>query len=173
MFKRAQSMMEITVLVCVVVIISLTVWSIYNGNSLKLVNMSKINTQQESSVNLKNPQTFQASEKVPYKAIETAGANALTRISMSEAQYKDALSDVTYGQLAAAFSAGGSDKSLLDLTNSLIEELNLSCPKISEEKVNSTTLETFTIVLNAVCAKDFAGDKSTADEFVEKFVELL
>lgn len=39
--KKAQNLIEVSVMVCIVVVISIAMWSVINSQKLKLVNLSK------------------------------------------------------------------------------------------------------------------------------------
>lgn len=175
--KKAHTMVEMALLLCFVVIVSITLMTIFNNQKLKLNNMSKstLNTQ---SVNVKdtNLSAAKLNDKVNYDKIETAGTSALTKLGVSSETFNNAVSNVTYAQLRDA--AAGDDKDVYDLANLLITQLNLKYDKVSAENVNTETLTTFIGVLNAAAGAALSPTvddqtKSLANNYIGKVKSLL
>lgn len=160
--KKAHSILEVALLLCFVVVISIAVMTVFNNQKSKLVGLSgsKLTNQ---SVNLKDGSLSadKLNDKVKYDKVETAGTSALTQLGVSAETFNNALSNVTYAQLQAA-SSGNKNDNVFDLANLLISKLNLSYNEVDAANVNVETLTTFVGVLNA--AADAISSPTTDEE---------
>ncbi|MDD3437665.1 MAG: hypothetical protein PHC64_10990 [Candidatus Gastranaerophilales bacterium] len=146
MMRKAVNIVEIALILCLVVVVSIAAMTMYNNQKLRVANLSTVKT---TPVNLKTTKWSSdvLSKKVPYDKTETAGTNALTYLGVSEAKFNEAMSKLTYAQLKAAVTDKNND--IFTLANDLISKLNLGYDKVSLESVTSSTLSTLTGVLNA------------------------
>lgn len=156
--KKANNILEISLILCFVVTISIVTFTIYNNHNLKLSKLSNIQFSSQS-INVATASTPTLNKNVPYNRVETAGTNALTYMGVSSSKFDSAVSQITYGQLKAA--SADSTNNIFTLANSLITKLNLGYTPVSSEGVNSSTLSTMIGILNA--AVSAIGSSSTDD----------
>ena len=169
--KKAQNLVEVSVLISLVAVVAITSLAIYNNQRMKLANLTNPNLKNVNVVKMSETSAT-AKIKVPSTAAETAGTSALTVMGMNSDKFKSEVSDITYEDLKEAAAAGGSD--IFDLTNDLIAKLNLNYDKVSAENITPETVDTMIGVLNAasiVSSSD--ANKATADSFIKQFEELI
>ena len=174
--KKAHNILEVSLLLCFIVAVSFVALSMYNNQKLKLADLSK-STIKSQSVDLKSSslKASKLNDTVPYNKTETAGTNALTYLGKSASEFEAALSTVTYSDLSAA-AGENSNENIFTLANSLIAQLNLKYPNVSENDINVDTLSTLVGVFDAaVSALDSSneGVKTTADSYIKNFETLL
>lgn len=178
--KKAQSVIEVTLLFSFVVIAAIAVLTIlHNKDTMtKLTNMSNPNVR----VNLNNiqPGSAQAKAIVPYNPTmtETAGTNALTAMGTDAKTFDTAIKSVTYGELQAATTSSSQQNSLFDLANSLIKQLKLPYPELSTTSVTDKTIPTLVNVLtsttDALQTNGANADlNTTATSFATQFKSML
>lgn len=170
MRKRAQNFIEIALLACVIVVVSISVYSIYNNKKLEVAKMthSKINQQ---AVDLNTASAAKLNEKVPYNGVETAGSMSLKLLGMSMDEFNSSMANITYQQLKDAMtSSDGQD--IASLANSLITQLGLTYPEVTADNVTVDTLSTLTGILNAVSDASHSSDP-TSQAFIERYQSLL
>ncbi|MEI8128968.1 MAG: hypothetical protein WCG95_05060 [bacterium] len=176
--KKAQSVLEFALLLCIIVPISFAVFTIYNNQKIKLADMTKSSVKYQS-VNLISPSLNPAilNDVVPYSKTETAGSNALTYVGKSASEVESALSSLTYSDLSAAVNASDTEN-IFTLANSLISMLHLKYDRVSENDVNRDTLSILIGVLNAsasaVASKNTDESvKAIANNYIDHFHSLL
>ena len=173
MYRKAQNLVEIGLLLCLLVIVSTSVWTIYNHQKTKLAALSKSSIT-TSAVNL-NSKNYNPNDVVKFNPTETAGSSALTLLTpaLTSDQFNAYMSRITYGELKVALDGGDSQKGLADLANELISALGLPYKELSPDNVDMSTLTTLTGVLNTVADPKFSGNKDTAGEYVAQLNALL
>lgn len=168
--RKAQNIVEISLLACLVVVIAIASMSMYNNQKLRLAKDSSVKLK---SVNISTMTTEQSAETVPYNksvAVETAGTNAL---GMSSQALEAAISKITYQDLAKAMD-GGDNTDIAKLGNSLIESLKLNCSEISKDGVTSNTLTDLISILNAAASSpNSSNPDSTEYKYIQRFKDLL
>lgn len=146
--KKGHSIVEVGLLLCFVVVISLAAITIYNNQKNNLAYLSKptipFNLNKTSDPGKLNERICNPA----YNKVETAGTNALTLLNMPAEDYEAAIVKLSYDRLKS-FATGGDDKNIFTLANSLNDSLHLGLTPITPEKVTAGTLSTFTEILNA------------------------
>jgi len=159
--KKAQNLIEIGLLASVIVVITISVFTIYNNQKLNLAKMSKTTFRSVAISNLDaNPQLKDKtvpSDSTSVKAVETAGALSTT---ISSAQLEKSLSSLTVGDLT---SKGEGNKSLIDLANNLIEAKGGT----AINSVDESTVSTLTNLLST------AKGQEGYDAFQSRFSSIL
>lgn len=171
MYKKAQNLVEVALLASVVVIIAITVIGIFNNQKKNLVGLSKskINSQ---SVNLSTASSAKLAEKVPYNpTISTVSSQSLNLLGTTSSDYNSKMSNISYSSLASAMN-GSDAQNLATLANQLIEEYNLSDPKISADNITTDTMNTLTNILNNITADSYKTDPN-AQAFVQQLQSLI
>ncbi len=159
--REAQNLIEIALLASVIVVIVLSVYTIYNNQKVSLAKLSKTEIR---SVNLSTMSPQQGGKIVPINnaAIETAGALG----KMSAEAVQAALSKITYNDLKKLLN-DGDNNDLIDYANNILKDLNRGTESISAENINGDTLKTLVDLLNT-------GANSTSyDSFKNRFTDLL
>lgn len=172
MQKKAQNLIEIALLVCVILVVGFSSWKIYNSQKTHLTNLTKTSDAGNATISNK---AFVSNEKVKYNAVETAGSNALTNLKMTGAQYNLYMSNISAGTLKAALEGTESDPGLAELANQVINDPNsgLTCPPISADNVSMDTLTTLTTVLNKVSDPKYSGNATVNSSYIGKLQALL
>ena len=176
--KKAQSVLEFALLLCIIVPISFAVFTIYNNQKNKLADMTKSSVKYQS-VNLSSPSLNPAilNDVIPYSKTETAGSNALTYVGKSASEVESALSSLTYSDLSATVNANDTEN-IFTLANSLISMLHLKYDRVSENDVNRDTLSILIGVLNASASAVASQNtdesvKAIANNYIDHFHSLL
>lgn len=163
--KKAHSLLEIALLLCVVVAVSFAAVSMFNNQKIKLADMSKstipinLNTADEDT--LKKPIV-----DFSFNKIETAGTNALTFLNMTANDYETAMAKITFAQLKQ-FATGGKDD-IFKLANDLNDSLNLGHRPLFSEKVTTDTLSAFAKILNAAIDAIESDDSAITQDVKDK-----
>jgi len=152
MYRKAQSIVEVSLLAAFVAILAISVGVIYNNQKAHLADMSK------SSINTKSVNTLtwggyhsdsRWNDKVPYKSTETAGG--LSILGLSSSEFDSYMSNISYLQLDTALSTESADgKTLLERVNALETALKIPYRPIDKADINVDTLSVFTAILNQV-----------------------
>lgn len=163
--KRAQSLLEIALLLCFVVTISFAVISMFNNQKIKLADMSKstipVNLKTANGDTLKEPIVNSSFNK-----IETAGTNALEFLNTTANNYETTMAKITFAQLKQ-FTTGGEDD-IFKLANDLNNSLNLGNKPVFPERVTTDTLSIFTKILNAAVAAVESNDSAITQDVKDK-----
>ena len=172
--RKAQNIVEISLLACLVVVIAIASMSMYNNQKLRLAKDSSVELHSVDLTKMKEDAAT-AGQTLPYHkavAVETAGTNALE--GMSSSAIETAISKLTYEDLAKAMD-GGDNTDIAKLGNSLIDSLKLSdCDLISKEGVTPSTLTDLIKILNAAAkSPNIKNTDSTEYKFVQRFKALL
>ena len=159
--REAQNLIEIALLASVIVVIVLSVYTIYNNQKVSLAKLSKTEIR---SVNLSTMGSQQGEKIVPINnaAIETAGALG----KMSAEAVQAALSKITYNDLKKLLNKGDNND-LIDDANNVLKELGRDDELISAENINGDTLNTLVDLLNTKTTS------TSYDSFVGRFTDLL
>lgn len=162
---KAQNFIEIALLAAVIVVITISVATIYNNSKTKTAGLSQIKVthgqRDGSSLNLKDASEADLSKKIPFSNSNVDTAGALS-VGMSVADLSAAMSNLTYSQLKQAIDSN-SGQDLLTLANKLGANLDA-------ENVNEATLTSLVDTLNGIPETGRTADQQA---FVDRFKELL
>jgi len=168
--KKAQNLVEISLLIGIVALVAITSITIYNRQNTKLADMTK--SSNFKSVSLTKMTNAKPTDKVPYSATETAGTSALTMLGLTSEQFKSGASSVTYEDLQKV--SGSSDTDIFALTNQLISDLKLGYDTVSPDNITTETLSTMIGVLDAAAGPSVPSTaKAAADAYIAAFKALL
>lgn len=172
MQRKAQNLIEVALLICVLLVVGFSSLAIYNNQKSNITKLSKITATE--GTNAANKQ-FNPEEKVKYNAVETAGSNALTNLKLTASQYNLYMSNITAGQLKEALDGTESDPGLAELANQIINDPNsgLDCAPVSSDNISMDTLNTLTAVMNKVSDPKYSGDSKVNQSYVTKLSALL
>lgn len=174
--KKGHSIIEVGLLLCFVVVISLAAITIYNNQKTNLAYLSKptipLNLNKTSDADkLKEPICNPA-----YNKVETAGTNALIKLGISAENYEATMANLSYARLKS-FATGGNDD-IFTLANKLKDALGVTCDSVNPEKVTAATLSSFTEILNAAVAALNSNDtpqsvKDQANNYIAQVKSML
>lgn len=179
--KKAGNMVEISIILGVVAVVTVGTLLIYRNQDLRLMVLSAINFR---PVNL---QTMSQDDKVklnvPYNRVETAGGNALTNIGWTSADFESAITHVSYGNLDDAFKEKDGVKGIDTYANNLINDklLNLmDYTPLTATNITSKTLSDLIGILNTITSPSIEAFKqehpeaaSDVDGFLKRFNDIL
>lgn len=171
--KKAQNFIEIALLAGVLVLITISVVTIYNNQSLKTAKMTNINVtngaHNGSSVNLNTMTADDSGQKIPYNNANVDTAGALSLVGLSQSDYNSAMSNITYGQVKNSIDQSKSDgeKDILTLANTLDPNA-----KLDSSNVSDSTLETLNDILNSI-PTDASKQTQDQKDFVARYDALL
>lgn len=175
--KKANNILEISLLLCFIVVVSVVAFKMYNNQKINLANMSKPTINNQSVGVSSSTQVSQSNGTATYGQIETAGTNALAYIGMSASEFNSAVMTITSSKLSDSV-AQNADKNIFTLANSLISQLNLQYAKVSAKEIDSNTISTLVGVLNNAVSTATSNDasvaeKATANDYINQFKSLI
>lgn len=172
MYKKAQNMIEISLVVLFAAIVAIFLVAGYNNQKNKVAALSKP-TINSAAINLKTG-VYNPGDIVPYSPAETAGSNALKLLdpNMTLDKYNALMSNIKYGDLKTALDVPNTEMDLTGLGNKLISDLKLPLANLSAENVGLNTLSSLTAILNAI-ADNNLGQDATAQAYMQSLKALL
>lgn len=169
MKRKAQSIIEIALLTCVLAIIGFSVFIIYNNQKINLADKSgsKISG---ASVDLADS-NLNPDDIIPYNSSVQPSSDALTALGMNDSRFELLASNITYNNLLSILNLGTlGGNNLFSYANSIITANGLNFPELNSNNINNQTVNTLISVLNYV-----AQNPSTPDgnSYMTEFQNLL
>lgn len=178
--RKAGNMMEISILLGVVTVVTIGTLVVYNNQNLRLALLSAINFR---PVNMETMNQDTARLNVPYNRVEVGGGNALTSIGWTSADFESAITHVSYGNLDDAFKPKDGLEGIDTYANNLIgnKDLGLSSyTTLSATNITAKTLSDLVGILNVITSPSIEGFKQAhpeaagdVDGFLKRFKDIL
>ncbi|HNW25550.1 MAG TPA: hypothetical protein PKI94_02035 [Candidatus Gastranaerophilaceae bacterium] len=168
MKRKAQNIIEISLLACVIAIIGFSVFVIYNNQKISLADKSKSKIFAAQSVNL-NDIDQDMNDIIPYNGNANIPPAGLTYLSMTQGKFNLLMSNITYQNLSDALNLTPATPMPMNLFEYANSALNLD-PPLSPSTINSQTISALIDAFNYAIQNPSAAGSS---DYLSQFQSLV
>lgn len=142
---KAQSVIEIALLICLLAIVGFSIFVIYNKQNISLADKSKSGIFASQPVDLNALAPNSANDIIPYSGDANISDAALDYLAMSLGLFNWLMSNITYQTLQDILT---SNPAFFELANTILALSDLNYPDLNAGNINAQTISTLIAIFN-------------------------